>query len=298
MPFSGKEKTVNGNQKRTEKKKQTRNEKTIPAAVRRPPSKSGVRKSKGGVFPRTKYSISQNFLTSSITIKKLLQKTSIRKTDSVVEIGAGKGHMTKELAVVCRQVTAYEADWALAEALVPKMEQYKNVRIIKKDFLRMPLPPKGDYKVFSNIPFSITSDIIRKLTEKESSPTDIWIVMEKGAAVRFLGKKYETPASLSLKPFFDAKIVHYFEKKDFHPEPSVDTVFLHLQKKKEPDIPFSQKKKFLQFIDVSQKYGLLKLLTRKQISVALKNAGLPPLNDSEELTYRHWLFFFRASQGE
>ena len=255
--------------------------------VRSRPRKSYIKK--------TQYSISQNFLTSSVTIRQLMKLAKISASDHVIEIGAGKGHITRELAKICRQVSAYEADQKLVEILKEQLPQKDNIKITARDFLQVTLPEKGEYKVFSNIPFAITSDIIRKLTEAKNPPKDTWIVMEKGAAIRFVGKKYDTAASLALKPFFSSRVVHQFQKSDFHPEPSVDVVFLHIRKKEMPDIPVSQRKKFLHFIDVSQKYGLLKLLNRKQISGALRDGGLPPLDECSELSYQHWLCLFRAS---
>lgn len=249
--------------------------------------------SAGKKTERTAYSISQNFLTSSVVISKLLNLTDIGKDDHVVDIGAGKGHITRELLKACGYVTAYEADRNLADNLKVAMGGDRRLNLINRDFLRSSLPAKGEYKVFSNIPFSITSDIIRKLTQAIRPPKDIWIVMEKGAAIRFMGKKYDTPASLSIKPFYDMEITYSFSKKDFHPEPSVNTVLVHFHKKEKPDIPVSQRKKFAQFIDISQKYGLRKTLTPKQISAALKGSGLSPLDELEELSYPYWLAFFR-----
>lgn len=255
--------------------------------VRNRPRKSYIKK--------TQYSISQNFLTSSVTIRQLMKLAKISASDHVIEIGAGKGHITRELAKICRQVSAYEADQKLVEILKEQLPQKDNIKITARDFLQVSLPEKGDYKVFSNIPFAITSDIIRKLTETKNPPKDTWIVMEKGAAIRFVGKKFDTAASLALKPFFSSRVVHQFQKSDFHPEPSVDVVFLHIRKKETPDIPVSQRKRFLQFVDISQKYGLLKLLNRKQVSGALRDAGLPPLEECSELSYTHWIHLFRAS---
>ena len=274
--------------------------KTYASSTQRTSSKNkrtgkNVRSQKKKTYVKTKYSISQNFLTSSGTIRQLLKLAKMGTSDHVVEIGAGKGHITKELIKTCRQVTTYEADQKLVELLKEQLPQKDGLKLIARDFLKVPLPEKGDYKIFSNIPFSITSDIIRKLTEAKNPPKDIWIVMEKGAAIRFVGKKYDTAASLALKPFYMSRVVHQFDKSDFHPEPSVDVVFLHIKKKETPDIPVSQRKRFLQFVDVSQKYGLLKLLNRKQISSALRDAGLPPLEECSELSYAHWIHLFRKS---
>jgi 23S rRNA (adenine-N6)-dimethyltransferase len=167
------------------------------------------------------YHISQNFLTSAKTVKRLLHLTNIGKDDHIIEIGAGKGHITRELVKISRFVSAYEIDDKLYGKLKEKLGGAGNINIKRQNFLGASLP-SGRYKVFSNIPFCITSKIMRKLTATGNPPQEAWLVMEKGAAKRF--------AAL-LKHRFEPKIVYYFVREDFHPMPSVDIVLLHLKKK-------------------------------------------------------------------
>lgn len=240
------------------------------------------------------FSISQNFLTSPKTINRLLRLTSIRKGDHVIEIGAGKGHITKELVKTCRMVSAFEIDGRLYEHLQQTLGSINNLRIMRLDFLKAPLPETGPYKVFSNIPFSITSDIMRKLTTAANPPQEAWLVMEKGAAKRFMGIPCDTLASILVKPFFDTKIDYYFSRQDFHPAPSVDIVLLRLTKKMQPDIPVAQQKSFAGFVERSLRYGINRQLTKRQITTALKLAGLPHIKESGTILYIQWLCLFRC----
>lgn len=176
-------------------------------------------------------SVSQNFLTSSATIWRLLRKTSISKQDHVIEIGSGKGHITRALLKISKQVTAYELDPRLYQKLQSSMEHVENLHLMCLDFRTVHLPAQEPYKVFANIPFSITTDIIRKLTQAQNPPTDAWLIMEKGAAKRFMGQPRDNKTSLLIKPFFQIKIVDYLSPNEFHPAPSVDTVLLHLHLK-------------------------------------------------------------------
>ena len=84
--------------------------------------------------------------------------------------------------------------------------------------------------MFANIPFSRTTDIIRRLTECRTPPTDAYLILEKGAAKRFMGQPRETLRSLSLKPFLNGDSLP-FRREDFHPKPSVDIVMLHIAKR-------------------------------------------------------------------
>ncbi len=238
------------------------------------------------------YIISQNFLTDRRIIARLLSKTDISENDTVLEIGAGKGHITKALSKRAKTVISYEIDRALYEKLKP--DAAENVRLICGDFLKCRLPA-APYKVFANIPFSRTSEIIRKLTEK-NLPEHIWLIMEKGAAKRFCGLPRENANSLLLKPFFDVKISYYFNRTDFHPAPRVDVVLLELVKKS-ADIPIARKRDFAEFISRCTQYGFYGSrapLTKKQVSTALRLAGIPDIKPSGDVTYIQWLCLFRC----
>jgi 23S rRNA (adenine-N6)-dimethyltransferase len=135
------------------------------------------------------------------------------------------------------------------------------------------------------------------LTNALNSPQDIWLVVEKCAAKRFMGIPKETSKSLLLKVHWEMKILYYFKKDDFHPKPSVDSVLLHLSKKNIPDLNKADFCSFKKFVVHSLKYGLLSnrsLLTKKQVSMALKCAKLPPLYKDDEILYRQWLCLFRC----
>ena len=240
------------------------------------------------------FSISQNFLTSRKLIEAILRKTNLQKEDTVLEIGAGKGHITKALAQKCRNVVSYEIDPALYYTLKPALPP--NVKLYLRDFLKAPLP-ETPYKVFANIPFSQTTSIVRRLTEGERLPEKAWLILEKGAAKRFCGHPKETSFSLCLRPYFNMRILHFFRREDFHPAPRVDVVLLEFAKKPEPDIPLAEQKAFQRFVRYSQKYGLWgsrALLTKKQVSTALRLAGLPGIAPSGDILYVQWLCLFRC----
>ena len=239
------------------------------------------------------YSFSQNFLTSKKTLKFLLSKTDISKTDHVIEIGAGKGHITRMLSDNCKYVTSYEIDKTLYNTL----ESTKNVKFICKDFLETKLPGKIPYKVFSNIPFSITTDIVRKLTTADNPPNSAWLIMEYGSAMRFSGLPYDKAVSLSLKPFFNVEILCKVNRREFHPMPSVDAALLHIEKRRDPDLPLSQRNAFCDFVKHGMQEGFSGkkgLLTKKQVSTALRLAGLEQLHPSETMRYVQWLCLFRC----
>lgn len=244
---------------------------------------------------QTPFSVSQNFLTSSRTIYRLMQKVGISKTDYIVEIGAGKGHLTRALGEISRFVCAYEIDRALYQKC--DVSGCANVRLVCGDFLKARLPENERYKVFSNIPFSITTKIVQKLTRAENPPEQAFLIMEKGAALRFCGKPRESLQAMQLRPFFQLRIVQEIPRREFHPMPKTEIAMLKIEKHKNPALPFSQRAAFAGFLKICSEKGVFGKgapLTKKQASTALRLAGLPPLPTSTNMLYVQWLCLFRC----
>jgi 23S rRNA (adenine-N6)-dimethyltransferase len=240
--------------------------------------------------------ISQNFFTSARLTARILDKTDININDHVFEIGAGTGSITRVLAEKCGILTACELDPALYEKLEKRLDGITNVRLIKGDFFKIPLPA-GNYKIFANIPFSRTTDIITRLCENKNPPLAAWLFLEKGAAKRFCGTPVETAASIMLKTVFDAKIVHSFNRYDFHPSPAADVVLLRLLRKEVPDISAWERKIFAGFVAAGTKRGsegIKCFFTHAGLKTALRSANLTRDFTPGEVSYVQWLCLFRG----
>lgn len=241
-------------------------------------------------------SVSQNFLTRSKTIRRLVGLTNLCRDDHVVEIGPGKGHVTEVLAKTCGRVTAVEIDPAMCARTAKRMAGFRNLNLINQDFLTWRLPSHGAYKVFSNIPFCITTPIIRKISESANPPDEAWLVMEKAAARRFAGIARESLRSLLLKPNYEVEIVCQLRRDDFHPRPSVDIALFHMHKKAQPDILPKHWHSYERFVTdgMTDAAGLLRrVFTKKQLSIALKEARMSCVPMSGEMLYVQWLCLFR-----
>lgn len=244
----------------------------------------------------TRLSDSQNFITSSRLIHRIIGLAKIGAGDTVLEIGTGKGHLTKVLCEKASRVYSIEIDKRFYEGAREKLSGCSNLELFHGDFLKYRFPITGAYKVFSNIPYAITTQIIEKLTRMSYPPTELWLVMEKGVAKRFAGTPRESERSLLLKVNWQVKIVYHFRREDFHPAPSVDSVLVHFSRKKMPDLNAEECRAFGRFIRHSLKYGLCGgqgLLTRRQVAVALKQAGLPLIQENGATLYIQWLCLFR-----
>lgn len=192
---------------------------------------------------------SQNFLRKPELVSELIKKSSLQKDDTVLEIGSGKGIITEALAKSVKSVIAIEADTGLYNELSEKLRRFPNVKIHNSDFLQYDLP-KGRYKIFSNIPFNITAEIIKKIVEAQNAPEHSYLIVQEEAAKKYAGQPYgkETLFSVVNKPWFGFSITHKFRRTDFNPAPKVDTVLLSIQKLVQPSIQSSQAAQYKDFV--------------------------------------------------
>ncbi|MFA6184979.1 MAG: rRNA adenine N(6)-methyltransferase family protein [Candidatus Shapirobacteria bacterium] len=169
--------------------------------------------------------LSQNFIKDPFVIKELLSVSSINPNDLVVEIGPGRGIITKELIVRAKEVIAIEKDLDLYQGLIEKFKDIENLKILNKDFLNWNLPIQS-YKVFSNIPFNITAEIIDKLLKSKNKPTEIYFILQTEAAQKYQGGEIETQSSILSKIFYDVEILGEIDRTAFTPKPQINISFI------------------------------------------------------------------------
>lgn len=190
---------------------------------------------------------SQNFLHSWRLVDRLIDASSVCDRDDVVEIGPGRGIITERLARRCRRLVAVEKDRSLVGELRQHFACCPQVDIRDGDFLDFVLP-RNPYKVFASIPFNITAAIVGKLTSGLSPPDDAYLVVQREAALRFIGSPRETLASVLLKPWFEPALVHTFRRTDFDPIPAVDVVMLRLRKRGPPHLDHRRGQVYRDFV--------------------------------------------------
>ena len=174
--------------------------------------------------------LAQNFLTNERLVRRLVAYSGITSVDTVIDIGAGRGIITAELARYAKRVIAIEMDRRLAGILRERFRHRMNVEIVECDFLEYRAPPKVDLKVFASIPYSRTAAIVRKLLDS-MHPVEAHLIMQREPARKFAGIPNETLFSLLAKPRFEFQIVHRLRRTDFHPIPEVDSVLLRIRRR-------------------------------------------------------------------
>jgi 23S rRNA (adenine-N6)-dimethyltransferase len=178
---------------------------------------------------RKRIRLAQNFLKDPKLVTNLVRNSSITPEDVVLEIGPGEGIITNELAKIARKVIAIEKDPSLAEGLRKRMRDIQHVRVYASDFIHFNVEEKA-YKIFSNIPFNRTADILKGILNSDRV-SEAYLIVQAEAAEKYSGVPTETKVSVLSKPWFTFDIAHRFERNDFEPVPSVDVVLLHIRRR-------------------------------------------------------------------
>jgi len=240
---------------------------------------------------------SQNFIRSASVVRRIIRLANLTRNDVVVEIGPGRGIITKQLARLCSRVIAVEYDRALCHHLRRYLGSIGNLDVICADFRHYDLPDR-EYKVFASIPFKITSEIMTKLTASSRSPTEAYLIMQAEAARRFAGPPYdhESLKSLLLKPRFELSLLHAFRRTDFWPVPNAEAVLLRLRKRRHPILTAADDQKYRDLLCfVFSEHGtnvttrLRRIFTRQQIKRLARDNGFSMSARVVDLSFGQWL---------
>jgi len=244
--------------------------------------------------------VSQNFLHNPKIAENIVKLSNITNKDIVLEIGPGKGIITDKLSTVAKKVIAIEYDYELYKKLLEIKKD--NVSVIHTDFLKFKFDNLKNIKIFSNIPFNLTTDIFNKVIENYKYIDDFYFIMQKETAYRFLGEPYckETNKSLLLKPIFDGKIIHNFNNKDFYPIPNVKIVLVHFRKKKYDDLKSRSYIAYLDLISylfvnyVSFRDATKNIFSFEQQKRIKKEINVDWEKPISSLKYEQWLKIYNA----
>ncbi len=196
--------------------------------------------------------LGQNFLRDKKVLEKIITAADLKSDDFVIEIGPGEGVLTEELAKKCQKVVAVEIDKNLVKLLRNKFSNQKNVEIINEDVLKVnlaelvphPLTPspktgrgwtreartdEGVYKVIANLPYYITSPIIRLFLESETPPQEMILLVQKEVAERIVaGPGKMSLLAVSVQYYARPELLFCVDKNAFFPIPEVDSALLKI----------------------------------------------------------------------
>lgn len=203
----------------------------------------------------------QSFLVDESVLDTILGAAELSPADSVLEIGPGLGILTTALAQRAGQVLAVELDARLAEHLRKGLSIFPNVRLVEGDILSLPVAelPMPPYKLVANIPYSITSAVLRRFLETPDPPSRLVLMVQKEVAQRIVATPgHMSVLAVSVQFYATPRLVATVPASAFYPVPEVDSAVLCLDTLPEPpvDVParrffrtvtagFSQKRKQL-----------------------------------------------------
>jgi 16S rRNA (adenine1518-N6/adenine1519-N6)-dimethyltransferase len=252
----------------------------------------GVRAHKG---------LGQNFLQDPLALEKIVSAAQIQPTETVLEIGPGLGSLTRYLAVSAKEVVAVELDLNLLPLLKAVLTPYPNIRLIHGDILK--LSPKDlitekDYLVVANIPYYITSAVIRHLLETEVKPRRIVLTVQKEVAERICAKPGDMSLlALSVQVYGNPRIAARIPASAFFPEPKVDSAVLCVDIYSAPLIQPELIDTFFRLIKAgfTQKRKTLRNSVSSGLHISpmaaadlLTSAGIDPQRRAETLSIEDW----------
>ncbi len=177
--------------------------------------------------------LGQNFLIDPQALEKIALEAGAGPEDTVLEIGAGLGSLTRYLAVAAGRVIALEIDHQLLPVLRSVVSSLQNVEIVQGDILKLPpssLVHAQGYLVAANIPYYITSAIIRHLLENEPRPRRIVLTLQKEVAGRICAKPGDLSLlALSVQVYGMPEIKEIIPAEAFFPAPDVDSAVLAIE---------------------------------------------------------------------
>lgn len=245
--------------------------------------------------------LSQNFLEDATALEKIAQAAEIQGEDSVLEIGPGLGSLTRYLAISAREVVAVELDEKLLPPLKAVLAPYQNIRLIHGDILKLnpyELIHQPDYLVVANIPYYITSAVIRHLLENEPKPRRIVLTIQKEVAERICAKPGDLSLlALSVQVYGKPEITAHIPANVFYPAPKVDSAVIRIEIYPSPLIPDPLLETFFKLIKAG--FGQKRKTLRNSLSsglhilpaetgALLAIADIDPKRRAETLSIEDW----------
>jgi 16S rRNA (adenine1518-N6/adenine1519-N6)-dimethyltransferase len=173
--------------------------------------------------PKKKFG--QNFLTDKNIIKKIIDAAELRGDDTVIEVGPGRGALTRDLCGRAKKVIAYEIDGAL----IPALSRIPNLQIINRDFLKDAPELAEANKFVSNLPYNISTPAIIKALENNFELIIVMVQKEVAERMRARpGTKNYGALSLAVKFRAEAEIIANVSRNCFYPRPNVESTVIKL----------------------------------------------------------------------
>jgi len=263
-----------------------------------------------GLRPRK--SLGQNFLTDPAALGRIVAAAGLSPDDAVVEVGAGLGTLTRLLAERAGRVVAVELDERLVGILHEQLGGLPNVEIIHGDILTIPdlgFPHRG-YKVVGNLPYYITSAVLRRFLEQEPRPRLLVVTVQREVAERIVAHPPDMSLlAVSVQFYGRPRLVARIPAGAFYPPPQVDSAVVRIEVGEQPAVPLAEGVEEATFFHVVRAgFGQRRKMLRNALSAglgspparveeALIRAGVDPHRRAETLSLEEWAELVRQLEN-
>jgi len=247
-----------------------------------------------GIRPNKR--LGQNFLVDRSVLSAIVSELECDRPEEILEIGAGLGTVTRELARIASRVVAVEIDQRLTQILHHTVGDLENVEIVRQDFLKLDLAcasGKGRMYVVGNIPYHITSHILKHLINHHRSIWRALLLAQTDVVEKIAASPGPsgTPLGILVQAYCDVSIICHVGKRCFLPTPTVDSTLWRLSFLEQPR--FSADTETF-FRIVRTLYGTRRKMIRRalrnclsadQIKQVLEQVGIDPTVRGETLSF-------------
>lgn len=247
--------------------------------------------------------LGQNFLINPSVCPRMAENCGADENTGVIEIGAGIGVLTAELAKRAKKVVSIELDTRLLPVLDETLGEFDNVEIVNADVMKTDLHALIEEKfqgmdvvVCANLPYYITSPIITMLLEEKLPIKAITVMIQKEAADRLstpVGSRDSGAITVCTNYYAEVKHLFNVSRGSFMPPPNVDSTVIKLEIRPEPAVKVSDEKKFFRMVKAAfaqrRKTAVNSIasgmgLSKNQVAEALQKSGLDVNVRAEKLT--------------
>jgi 16S rRNA (adenine1518-N6/adenine1519-N6)-dimethyltransferase len=247
--------------------------------------------------------LGQHFLIDKKALESIVDAAEIQPSEKIIEIGPGMGILTQELCKQAKEVLALEVDRNMIPIVKTTCIKHKNLKVEHADVLRYDTNQLGQYKVVANVPYYITSAILKLFLEADNKPEELVLLVQREVAERVCAKPSRMSIlAISVQFYGNPKIVEIVPRASFFPAPKVDSAILKVRVYKKPlfDVDrriffrivkagFGEKRK--QLIN-SLSGGLL--IRKDVVEEMLKKAGINPHARAESLAMIDWYNLYKV----
>jgi len=254
--------------------------------------------------PSPKKALGQHWLHDDESLQAMCDAVALAPDDTVLEIGPGLGTLTAKLVGQAQQVVAVEFDEVLARDL-PKRIPAANLQVVQQDILAFDFRPLAPgYKVVANIPYYLTSNLLRLMCEAPNHFSRAALLMQKEVAERVCAQPGDMSVlSVSVQFYCEASLGMLVPAELFTPPPKVDSQILQLTYRPEPLFPGVDTKLFFRIVKAGfaqRRKTLLNSLsaglhlTREATNELLQSADILPGVRAQNLSLQEWFRLYKS----